>query len=201
MIKEIRATMIRRINKNHLIRLVMVVMVGDVLCLLPERIGSESVVLEQQPSGQLQGNTNITVFSNPRALPYPTRPDNIADQWQVWIKSLSNPIADDEVSQQTAGILLQVGFVTSAADNRKMEIGFRYMTGTDYRHFYEVRSHVYEGTPGVFNYWRLAWLPLLLGENLSAEQWYRNTSEPTSLNTTPVTRFIGAIRGLTDESS
>ncbi len=185
--------------KSKFVSVILVaVIIGSVVFFLANKSGSAAVVLEQPLSAQIE------MFQPARELPFPFHAVDLPNQWAVWINSVAVPTADNEVSQQTGGILLQAGFITSANDDRKSEIAFRYDTEVDQRRLYPVRSQVYQqGAQGKFNYWRTVWLPLLPGQNLYAQYWYRkvpdNDPEPNSDNTTPVTRFIGTISGLTDE--
>lgn len=156
------------------------------------------VILEQSGTPIPLPTATIAIFSSPRDLAVPTRSaGQEADQWSVWVKSVAVPSADNEVSQQTTGILVQVGFYTLANDNRKNEMLFRYLTGaslTDQRRLFVVNCHVYEqGSSGMFDYWRTAWLPLLPGQNLDIEKWFTGNG-----NTKPLARFIGSVTGQTD---
>lgn len=187
--------------KGKFVSVVLVaVIIGSVGFFLANKSGSAAVVLEQPLSGQITGGGGIEIFQPSRELPFPFTVDVASQPWEFWINSVAAPTADNEVSQQTGGLLLQAGFITSENDDRKSEIAFRYDTGTEQRRFYPVRSQVYQWPDqGKFNYWRTVWLPLLPGQNLYAQYWYRDDAVAKSKFTTPVTRFLGTVPGLTDE--
>ncbi|MBI1976686.1 MAG: hypothetical protein HYS56_04170 [Candidatus Omnitrophica bacterium] len=158
--------------------------------------GKAAVTVEQQLS--LGNQRNVVIFNPPRQLDVPTREvSDLGNQWADWIFSVSSPSADNEVSQTTAGILLQIGFMTSpGSDDRWSQLVCRYFTGsglTDQRKLFMANVQVYSSPPGagIFHYWRTAWLPLIPGEDLSIQRWF---AEPGS-TTTPAALLIGTING------
>lgn len=151
---------------------------------------SWGVLLEQVITFSL-GNS-LTIYQPARVLSIPTRPaGQTADEWTAWIYSVANPVNPDQVPLQTGVILLQVGCVTTASDDRWFKVGFNYKTGSSQWEFYPVNCQVYApNQQGVFHYWRPVWLPLLPGQNLSIYKWVTETN-----NTQPAALFIGSGSG------
>ena len=176
--------------KNSNLIYAIVILLGAMACFL---ITKELAAVNLEQPLFLGGGGNLTIFTTARDLPIPTRTaSQLSDQWDDWIKSVSNPTANDQVSLKTGGVLLQVGFTTTG-DDRWYQFVCRYFMGsglTEQQKLFCVNSQVYTTSSGVFHYWRPAWEIFLPGQNLSVQKWF-----PESGNTTPRALFIGSMVG------